>query len=60
MTKHRPNFEHARIQVQAYLPDEVKGTILNAIDICSKKVEVVKNGCETAYKWVNFECTSEM
>lgn len=50
MTKNKPNFENARKQVDIFLPDDMKGPILNAMDICSKKAEVVKNACDTAYK----------
>lgn len=47
MTKNKLNFENAKKQVEIFLPDDMKGPILKAMDICSKKAEVVKNACDT-------------
>lgn len=47
------NFEKVRRQAEMFLPDDIKGSILKAIDICSKKVKVMPDKCDTAYKWAN-------
>lgn len=50
MTKNKLNFDNARKQIETLLPEEMKGPILKSMDVCGKKVDVVKDKCETAYK----------
>lgn len=53
MTKNKLNFDTTRKQIEAFLPEEMKGPILKAMDICEKQVAVASDKCETAYKWVD-------
>lgn len=50
MTKNKLNFETTRKQIEAFLPEEMKGPILKAMDVCEKEVQVAGDKCETAYK----------
>lgn len=50
MSDDQTNFESVRKQAEAFLPDEMKEPILKALDICSTKVVVEKDKCDTAYK----------
>lgn len=50
MVKKKPNFEFIRKQVDLFLPDDMKAPIFKAIDICSKKIKVLENQCDTAYE----------
>lgn len=49
MTKNKLNFENAKKQIEIFLPEDMKGPILKAMDICAK-AELGKNACDTAYK----------
>lgn len=53
MTKNKLNFANTRKQIEAFLPDEMKGPLLDTMDICEKQIKVDKNACDTAYKWVD-------
>lgn len=55
MTKNKLNFETTRKQIEAFLPEEMKGPILKAMDVCEKEVQVAGDKCETAYKWVEWK-----
>lgn len=44
------NFDTVRRQAEAFLPDEMKEPVIKTLDICSKKVEKMKDKCDTAYK----------
>lgn len=50
MSDDETNFETVRKQAEVFLPDDLKVPILKAIDICSEKVKVMPDKCDTAYK----------
>lgn len=49
MKRNKVLFDAARKQMEVLLPEEMKGDWLNALTICEKKAEIVKNACDTAY-----------
>lgn len=49
MKRNKVLFDAAKKQMDTLLPDDVKGDWINALNICEKKAEIVKNACDTAY-----------
>ena len=49
MSDNETNFETVRKQAEMFLPEDMKGPILNALDKCSG-VKVMPDKCDTAYK----------
>lgn len=52
MTDDQTNFETVRRQAELFLPDDMKASILKAIDVCSAKIKVETDKCDTAYNIV--------
>lgn len=50
MSGDETNFEGVKKQAETFLPDDMKGPILNMLDVCSEKAQVMPDKCETAYK----------
>lgn len=49
MKRNKVLFDAAKKQMEVLLPEEMKADWLNALSICEKKAEIVKNACDTAY-----------
>lgn len=48
MKKNKINLEHTMKSFDMYLPEDYKAPWKNAMDICKRKVRVVKNACDLA------------
>lgn len=48
MSGDETNFESVKKQAEAFLPEDMKGPVIKALDICSAKVVVEKDKCDTA------------
>lgn len=49
MKRNKVLFDAAKKQMEVLLPEDAKAVWLNALDICQKKTEIVKNACDTAF-----------
>lgn len=50
MSDDQTNFESVKKQAEAFLPEDIKEPIIKSLDICSSKVVVEKDKCDTAAK----------